>query len=74
MWHLLEQRVSTQNQQDWIAKLLGHQFDIIYKLGKENRAANALSTVMEEGELQALSRPNWLDAEKLQQEMQKDLI
>lgn len=29
----LEQRITTQNQQNWLAKLLGYEFDIVYKVG-----------------------------------------
>ncbi|KAJ9548687.1 hypothetical protein OSB04_021230, partial [Centaurea solstitialis] len=45
--HLLEQRITTTDQQNWIAKLLGYQFSICYKPGKENGAADALSRVMD---------------------------
>lgn len=41
--YLLEQRPVEENQQHWISKLMGFKFEIIYKLGKENRAEDALS-------------------------------
>ena len=41
--HLLEQRVGTPMQQKWIAKLLGYNFLVEYKQGKENKVADALS-------------------------------
>lgn len=41
--YLLEQRITTQNQQNWIAKLLGYDFDIIYRSGVTNKVADALS-------------------------------
>ena len=41
--YLLEQRVGTPFQQKWITKLLGYDFEIIYRCGKENMAADALS-------------------------------
>ena len=43
------------DQQNWVAKLLGYRFDIIYKSGLENRGADALSQMYEEGELKAMA-------------------
>lgn len=40
---LLEQRMSTILQQKWLAKLMGMDYEIIYKKGKENVVADALS-------------------------------
>lgn len=34
--YLLEQRITTQNQQNCLAKLLGYEFEIIYKVGASN--------------------------------------
>ncbi|MCH98294.1 RNA-directed DNA polymerase (Reverse transcriptase), partial [Trifolium medium] len=47
---LLQQRMVTAEQQNWAAKLLGYDFEIVYKPGKLNRGADALSRVNEEGE------------------------
>lgn len=64
--HLLEQRITTIDQQNWIAKLLGYQFTIHYKPGKENGAADALSRIGEGNELNSLmSYPQWLDGGSL---------
>ncbi|RVW92515.1 Transposon Tf2-8 polyprotein [Vitis vinifera] len=41
--YFLEQRVTTSEQQKWVAKLLGYDYEIIYRPGKENSAADALS-------------------------------
>ena len=41
--HILEQRVGTLMQQKWISKLLGYNFVVEYKQGKENKVAYALS-------------------------------
>lgn len=41
--YLLEQRISTTSQQKWIVKLLGYDYTIMYKKGKENLVADALS-------------------------------
>lgn len=41
--YLLEQRVATPFQQKWITKLIGYDYEIVYRSGKENGAADALS-------------------------------
>lgn len=43
--HLLEQRISTPAQQRWLTKLMGYDYTVTYKKGKENSAADALSRV-----------------------------
>lgn len=40
--YLLEQRITIE-QQKWVSKLFGYEYEIIYKHGKENLAADALS-------------------------------
>ncbi|WVZ12616.1 hypothetical protein V8G54_017146 [Vigna mungo] len=75
--HLLEQRITTQNQQDWIAKLLGYDFEIVYKTGAANKAADALSRQFEgedegEKELSVIARPFWQDFGEIMQEVEVD--
>ena len=41
--HFLQQRVSSPDQQCWLAKLLGYQFEVKYKPDLENRADDAMS-------------------------------
>ena len=41
--YFLEQRLSSEEQQKWVTKMLGYDFEIIYKKGKENVVADALS-------------------------------
>ena len=46
--YLLDQRVGTPAQQRWITKLVGYNFLVEYKKGKENVVAEALSRQGEE--------------------------
>jgi hypothetical protein len=41
--YFLEQRLSSKEQQKWVTKILGYDFEIIYKKGKKNVVADALS-------------------------------
>ncbi|RVW42820.1 Transposon Tf2-8 polyprotein [Vitis vinifera] len=41
--YLLEQRIATSEQQEWVAKLLGYDYKIKYKPGRENSTADAPS-------------------------------
>ncbi|KAK4394518.1 hypothetical protein Sango_1606100 [Sesamum angolense] len=41
--HILDQREDSVLQQKWITKLLGLSYEVQYKTGHENRAADALS-------------------------------
>ncbi|KAA8524548.1 hypothetical protein F0562_010971 [Nyssa sinensis] len=41
--YLLEQRMATPEQQKWVAKLLGYDYEILYHPGRENSTADALS-------------------------------
>ncbi|XP_052728408.1 transposon Tf2-1 polyprotein isoform X1 [Vigna angularis] len=77
--HLLEQRITTQNQQNWIAKLMGYDFEIVYKAGTLNQVADALSRKKEEegteeGELRVVARPYWQDFEEVTREVAADPI
>jgi hypothetical protein len=52
----LEQRISSPDQQKWVTKLFGYDYEIIYKKGKENVVVDALSGKYEdEGSLFSLS-------------------
>lgn len=52
--HLLSQVVQTPEQYRWATKLIGFDFQIFYKPGKENKVVDALSRV-EDVRLLALS-------------------
>ena len=45
--YLLEQKIGTSTQQKWFAKLLGYNFVVEYKKGKDNLVADALSRKVE---------------------------
>jgi hypothetical protein len=46
--YFLEQCISSQEQQKWVTKLFGYDYEIIYKKGKDNVVADALSRKYEE--------------------------
>ena len=52
---LLDQVIQTPEQQYYLAKLLGYQYSIVYKLGKENCATDALSRQPDETILQFIA-------------------
>jgi hypothetical protein len=60
----LEQRLSSEEQQKWVTKILGYDFEIVYKKGKQNVLADALSRKDEDVEafLCAISiiQPDWI--------------
>ncbi|GAA0164566.1 hypothetical protein LIER_20166 [Lithospermum erythrorhizon] len=61
--HLLEQKVTTYLRQKVVSKLLGLDYMIQYKQGKENVVADALSKAQhEEGQLLSIStvQPSWM--------------
>jgi hypothetical protein len=61
--YFLEQRISSPEQQKWVTKLFGYDYEIIYKNDKDNVVADALPQKYEdEGSLFPLSFivPDWL--------------
>ena len=62
--HFLEQQISSPEQQKWVTKLFGYDYEIIYK-GKENVVVDTFSRKYEDkGTLFSLSFivPDWLQA------------
>jgi hypothetical protein len=41
--YFIEQHISSPEQQKWVTKLFGYDYEIIYKKGKDNVVADALS-------------------------------
>jgi hypothetical protein len=62
--YFLEQRLSSEEQQKWVTKILGYDSEIVYKKGKQNVVADALSRKDEDVEafLYAISiiQPDWI--------------
>jgi hypothetical protein len=63
--YFLEKRISTTEKQKWVTNLFVYDYEIIYKKGRENVVADALSQKYEdEGSLFSLSFivPDWLQS------------
>lgn len=56
---MMEQRIITPEQQKFVAKLMGFEFDIVYRPGRQNHVADALSRRREAPELTAVTGPIW---------------
>lgn len=69
---LLEQREINMEYQRWLSKILGFNFDIHYKPGLENKAADALSRKDPVLELYAVSVPVSIQLEEVGSEVDKD--
>ena len=53
-------------------KLVGFVFKIRYRARPKNKAANALSRILVEGELNVITIPSLLDISVVEREMQED--
>ncbi|KAF7812240.1 transposon Ty3-G Gag-Pol polyprotein [Senna tora] len=70
--YLLEQRVTTHEQQRLLIKLLPFDFSIEYGAGKENKGADALSRKPQHADFLSLAIPFPLDFVTLQNDLSKD--
>ncbi|KAL4013706.1 hypothetical protein IC575_025889 [Cucumis melo] len=69
---LLEQRVIQPQYQKWIVKLLGYSFEVVYQLGLENKAVDALSRISPIVQLNQITAPALMDVEIIKEEIRKD--
>src|SRR5690606_21437427 len=69
---LMEQREVNLEYQRWLTKILGFDFDIVYKPGLDNKAADALSRRTGVRELFAVSVTTALQLEEIASEVDKD--
>jgi hypothetical protein len=62
--YFLEQRLSLEEQQKWVTKILGYDFEIIYQKGKQNVVEDALSRKDEDVEAFfcaiSIIQPHWI--------------
>ncbi|KAF7825235.1 TMV resistance protein N [Senna tora] len=70
--YLLEQRIIDPDQQKWVSKLMGYNFEIQYKPGVENKAADTLSRRGETLELKAFSVWRCDEFDEWENEVQND--
>lgn len=56
---MLEQRIITPEQQKFVVKLVGFEFEILYRPGRQNQVADALSRRGNNNELHAITGPVW---------------
>ena len=75
--HFLEQRLCSEEQQKWVTKMLGYESEIIYKKGKLNVVANALSRKDEEVEAllcaMYIIQPDWITEARDEWKKDKDV-
>ncbi|GKB95423.1 transposon ty3-I gag-pol polyprotein [Tanacetum coccineum] len=75
--YLLDQRFTTPFQTKWLPKLLGYDYQIMYKNGNDNATVDALSRVqMNHGEISAMMVTSVVSEllEKIQQSCQDDPV
>ncbi|GJW60257.1 retrotransposable element Tf2 [Tanacetum coccineum] len=64
--YLLDQRISTSTQMKWLPKLMGFDYEILFKRGAENVSADALSQIYNEAQLLSLFTSSLVTTELLQ--------
>ncbi|KAA0046563.1 Transposon Tf2-9 polyprotein [Cucumis melo var. makuwa] len=69
----MRDRVIQPQYQRWIAELLGYSFEVVYKPGVENKAADALSRMPPTAQLCSITAPVLLDLKTIKEEVEKDV-
>lgn len=70
---LMTQVIQTPEQQFYLAKLLGYNYEIVYKPGAQNRVADALSRAQDTtASCLAITVPHWDFLQKLRESVQHD--
>jgi hypothetical protein len=67
-----EKRLSSKEQQKWVAKMQGFDFEIIYKKGKDNVVVDALSRIEEASSLYSITSSIHVWLEEAHHEWQED--
>ncbi|CAA0835568.1 Unknown protein, partial [Striga hermonthica] len=70
--HLLEQRIVTPEQQKFISKLMGFDFGIVYRPGRQNTVADSLSRREDVAELDTVMGPTWAVWAELRKSQDED--
>jgi len=70
--HILEQRELIPGIHKWLMKLMGFDFQIFYRAGPENKAADALSRIPIETQLNIITVHSILDVAVVEKEVQAD--
>lgn len=68
----MEQRLTTMEQQKWLPKLLGNDYEILSHQGKLNSVADTFSCIQQQFELLALSTPLFTSMQDILDECSKD--
>lgn len=69
---LLEQRMVSNEHQKWLTKLLGYDFEIQYRPGLENKAADALSRIEPALSLLNITVPRVIHMDEIKKEVVDD--